>query len=113
MNNQKLLVFLRSVSSDFILSDYAIEIERAVRNASCNLLMRHHIEVPYDAIEFTDQWTVIVPVFLPDGMTRDDFNAGKRLSGISRFLLKYVPKTKEYVKGNRLFYYQVLKKEGE
>lgn len=107
MSNQKLLVILTPADRRFRLEDHLTEIDEAIRFASCNLMARHHVALPYDAAEFLKPWSLIVPVFLPDGMKAEDFNVGRHLRGISKYLFKFNPELRKYRVGTRLFNYQV------
>lgn len=83
--------------------DHLDDIRMAIAHASSNLLSRYGIELGRPLV--TENNSVTVTVGIPDEMVID-FNAGNRLRGISRYLLKSCSfPYQDYLIGTRLMTY--------
>ena len=82
-------------------SDNIDYIREAVEFAKCNLLSRHGILLEPPII--TEFNRVVIEVKVPEDKN-ENFSTGKRLSGISAYLLRTYPE-KFHKQNNRLFHY--------
>ncbi len=83
-------------------SDHFKDITNAVVHAQFNLRMRHGVKL---RMPIGAKIGVVLEMDIPEEMA-DNFNFGKRLQGISKYLLdKYHDFYKDYRVGNRLLYY--------
>lgn len=81
--------------------DHIFDIQKAVDNARLNLFSRFDIRIQNTHITEDDRF--IVEMNVPEELS-DDFNAGRRLRGISKYLLN------EHLFGNRYQAYRVGKR---
>lgn len=95
-------VRIRFAKPHIEFDDYMQYIVQARNKAFCNLYSRHHILI--GDISVTDRKDeVAIPVYYPKGTV---FNAGKRLRGLSAYLLKHHGDIFEPLRvGQRLFWY--------
>lgn len=85
--------------------DHIQDIRRAVENASLNLNMRYNVVLQYPMPE---NGRVVLEIRIPDEMV-DSFSYGKRLRGISNFLLNSCGnRYQDHQVGNRLLTYTLL-----
>lgn len=89
--------------------DHIQDIRRAVESASLNLNLRHNVVLQYPMPE---NGRVVLEIRLPEEMV-DSFSYGKRLRGISKYLLhNFGDRYRQYLVGNRLLVYTLLDESG-
>ncbi len=99
-------VIIEFASPDIRAIDCIHDIRLASNNASLNLNMRYNVVLQYPMP--TDDDRVYLDVRIPDELA-DSFSYGKRLRGISSFLLKnFGEKYEQYLVGNRLLTYTLV-----
>lgn len=90
--------------------DHIQDIRRAVENASLNLNMRYNVVLQYPMPE---NGRVVLEIRIPDEMV-ESFSYGKRLRGISNFLLNSCGgRYQQHQVGNRLLTYTLLDDDGK
>lgn len=91
--------------------DHIVDIRKAAEYAGLNLYGRYDVQLQYPMP--TDDNSVVVDIKIPDAMA-ESFSVGKRLRGISTYLLKHYPERYEpYLVGNRLLNYIDLQEPGK
>ena len=104
-------VIIEFASPDIRAIDCIQDIRLASKNASLNLNMRYDVILQYPMP--TDDDRVYLDIRIPDELV-DSFSYGKRLRGISSFLLKsYGEKYERYLVGNRLITYTLIEEDGQ
>lgn len=93
------------------VSDHFADICDAIESARMNLLCRHKVKIV--SVKETAVNSFILKLLIPDEMY-DSFSFGKRLRGISAYLLKIHPEKYSSLRvGQRLLYFDVISEETE
>ena len=104
-------VIIEFASPDIRAIDNIQDIRRATESASLNLNARYDVILQYPMP--TDDERVYLDVRIPDELV-DSFSYGKRLRGLSNYLLKNCGgKYQQYLVGNRLLTYTLFEEDGQ